>query len=188
MLVSMTKSFRPYDLHQQLLFPPSLQDWVPEDHLARFVSDVVDTLDLSSIYASYDAKDPRGARPYHPAMLVKLLVYAYCTGLCSSRRIERATYDDVAFRFLSADQHPDHDVQAGELFLAAIYNAIHDNPALWESTALLITYDEHGGIYDHVPPPPCTPDGMVAPAVQHAHGLRALPGKHKCELLHISWY
>ena len=109
MLVSMTKSFRPYDLHQQLLFPPSLQDWVPEDHLARFVSDVVDTLDLSSIYASYDAKDPRGARPYHPAMLVKLLVYAYCTGLCSSRRIERATYDDVAFRFLSADQHPDHD-------------------------------------------------------------------------------
>lgn len=105
----MTKSFRPYDLQQQLLFPPSLQDWVPEDHLARFVSDVVDQLDLSAIYASYDAKDARGSRPYHPAMLVKVLLYGYCTGVCSSRRIERATYDDVAFRFLSADQHPDHD-------------------------------------------------------------------------------
>lgn len=105
----MTKSFRPYDLQQQLLFPPSLQDWVPEDHLARFISDVVDQLDLSAVYASYDAKDARGSRPYHPAMLVKLLLYGYCTGVCSSRRIERATYDDVAFRFLSADQHPDHD-------------------------------------------------------------------------------
>lgn len=92
-----------------MLFPPSLQDWVPEGHLARFVSDVVDTLDLSAIYASYDAKDPRGTRPYHPAMLVKVLLYGYCTGVASSRRIERATYDDVAFRFLSADQHPDHD-------------------------------------------------------------------------------
>jgi transposase len=109
MLTGMTKSFRPYDLQQQLLFPPSLQDWVPEDHLARFISDVVDSLDLSAIYASYDAKDARGARPYHPAMLVKLLVYGYCAGVASSRRIERATYDDVAFRFLSADQHPDHD-------------------------------------------------------------------------------
>lgn len=109
MLTSMPKSFRHYDPQQQLLFPPSLQDWVPEDHLARFISDVVDTLDLSAIYASYDAKDPRGTRPYHPAMLVKVLLYGYCTGVCSSRRIERATYDDVAFRFLSADQHPDHD-------------------------------------------------------------------------------
>jgi len=63
---------------------------------------------------------------------------------------------------IASDQHPDHDVQAGELFLAAIYNAIHDNPQLWESTALLIAYDEHGGIYDHVPPPGCTPDTMVA--------------------------
>lgn len=109
MLTSMTKSFRPYDPQQQLLFPPSLQDWVPEDHLARFISDVVDSLDLGAIYDMYDAKDPRGTRPYHPAMLVKVLLYGYCTGVCSSRRIERATYDDVAFRFLSADQHPDHD-------------------------------------------------------------------------------
>lgn len=103
----MSKSFRPYDVHQQLLLPPSLEDWVPEDHLARFISDVVENLDLSAIYGTY--QDGRGAPPYHPVMLVKLLVYGYCTGVRSSRRIERATYDDVAFRFLSADQHPDHD-------------------------------------------------------------------------------
>jgi len=108
----MSKSFRSYDPFQQLLFPPSLQDWVPEDHLARFVSDVVDTLDLSALYEDYDAKDARGTRPYHPVMMLKLLVYGYCQGVRSSRRIERATYDDVAFRFLSADQHPDHDVIA----------------------------------------------------------------------------
>jgi phospholipase C len=63
---------------------------------------------------------------------------------------------------LASDQHPDHNVQAGELFIATIYNAIKENPALWASTALLIVYDEHGGIYDHVPPPACTPDGFVA--------------------------
>lgn len=110
MLKGMSKTFRPYDVQQQLLFPPSLQDWLPEGHLARFVSDVVeDALDLSAIYAVYDQADPRGGPPYHPAMLVKLLVYGYCTGVRSSRKLERATYDDVAFRFLSANQHPDHD-------------------------------------------------------------------------------
>jgi len=63
---------------------------------------------------------------------------------------------------LACDQHPDHNVQAGELFIAAVYNAIRSNPDLWTSTALLLVYDEHGGIYDHVPPPPCTPDGYSA--------------------------
>jgi len=63
---------------------------------------------------------------------------------------------------LASDQHPDHNVQAGEIFIASVYNAIKQNPTLWESTALLIVYDEHGGIYDHVPPPPCMPDGFVA--------------------------
>lgn len=103
----MSKSFRPYDQHQLLLFPPSLQDWVAENHVARFVSDVVDSLDLTRFYDAY--KEGKGAPPYHPAMMVKLLVYGYCTGVRSSRRIERATWDDVAFRFLAADQHPDHD-------------------------------------------------------------------------------
>ncbi len=63
---------------------------------------------------------------------------------------------------LASDQHPDHDVQAGEVFIASVYNAIRNNPELWKSTALLIVYDEHGGIYDHVPPPSCTPDGYTA--------------------------
>lgn len=71
---------------------------------------------------------------------------------------------------LASDQHPDHDVQAGEIFIASIYNAIHENPALWPSTALLIVYDEHGGIYDHVPPPACTPDGFEASAADTGTG------------------
>ena len=104
----MAKTFRPYDLNQQLLLPPDVRAWLPEGHLALFVSDVVDELDLSAIVRSYDS-DERGQPPYHPALMVKLLLYAYCTGRPSSRRIERATYDDVACRVLAADQHPDHD-------------------------------------------------------------------------------
>lgn len=104
------KTFLPYDLTQQLLLPPDLRDWLPEGHLALFISDVVDTLDLSVIVRAYEqGSDDRGRPPYHPAMMVKLLVYAYCTGRPSSRKIERATYEDVAFRVLAADQHPDHD-------------------------------------------------------------------------------
>ena len=70
---------------------------------------------------------------------------------------------DDGGELLASDQHPDHDVQAGEVFIASIYNAIRQNPDLWKSTALLVTYDEHGGIYDHVPPPACPPDGFHAP-------------------------
>ncbi len=104
------KPFRPYNLDQKLLLPPDLRDWLPEGHLALFISDVVDALDLSAILRSYEqGEDDRGRPPYHPAMMVKVLVYAYCTGRPSSRKIERATYEDVAFRVLAADQHPDHD-------------------------------------------------------------------------------
>jgi len=104
------KTFLPYDLSQQLLLPPDLRDWLPEGHLALFISDVVDALDLSAIVRAYEqGEDSRGRPPYHPAMMVKLLVYAYCTGTPSSRKIERATYEHVAFRVLAADQHPDHD-------------------------------------------------------------------------------
>jgi transposase len=104
----MGKTFRPYELNQRLLLPPDMREWLPEGHLALFVSDVVDALDLSAIFAAYEGEE-RGQPPYHPAMMVKLLVYAYCTGKPSSRRIERATYEDVAYRVLAADQHPDHD-------------------------------------------------------------------------------
>jgi transposase len=107
-LESMAKTFRPYDLNQQLLLPPDLRAWLPDGHLALFISDVVDELDLSAIVRGYDG-DERGQPPYHPTLMVKLLLYAYCTGRPSSRRIERATYEDVACRVLAADQHPDHD-------------------------------------------------------------------------------
>jgi len=101
------KTFRPYDPDQLLLLSPSLQDWVPEGHLARFVSDLVEVgLDLSPIYAAYG--EERGFPPYNPRLMVKLLVYGYATGTPSSRKLEARTYDDVACRFLCADQHPDY--------------------------------------------------------------------------------
>jgi transposase len=108
----MGKSFRSDDLNQMLLLPPSLHDWLPERHLARFLVDVVAALDLSAIYASYDEKDGRGQSAYAPEMMLRVLLYGYATGVCSSRKIEARTYDDVAFRFLSADEHPDHDTIA----------------------------------------------------------------------------
>lgn len=103
------KNFKPYNPEQPYLLPPVLQDWLPEGHLAAFISDVVDTLDLRTIIATYKEGDGRGQPAYHPAMMVKLLLYAYCTGNPSSRKIERRTYEDVAYRVLTANQHPDHD-------------------------------------------------------------------------------
>ena len=103
----MNKTFREYQLDQSFLLPPDLRDWLPEGHLALFVSDVVASLDLAEIYKSY-AGDGRGQPPYEPAMMVSLLLYAYCIGKPSSRRIERATYEEVSFRVLAANQHPDH--------------------------------------------------------------------------------
>lgn len=105
----MAKNFLPYNLDQQLLLPPDLRAWLPEGHLALFISDVVEQLDLSSIFSFYAGRDRRGRAGYHPLMMVKLLIYAYSVGLSSSRKIEKATHEDVAFRVLSGDQHPDHD-------------------------------------------------------------------------------
>ena len=104
----MTKCFRSDDLDQSLLMPPSLHDWLPENHLARFVADLMGTLDLGAFYSSYEDKDGRGQAAYHPVMMVRLLLYGYCVGVMSSRQIEKRTYEDVAFRYLSADEHPDH--------------------------------------------------------------------------------
>jgi transposase len=103
--------YKTYDPDQLFLLPPSLKEWLPEGHLAYFVSDVVDELDLSDIEKIYSAK-LQGQPPYHPAMLVKLLFYAYCMGIPSSRKIEKATYEDIAFRILAAGYHPDHDTIA----------------------------------------------------------------------------
>jgi transposase len=105
----MTTLFRPYTQDQPLLLPPDLREWLPEGDLALFISDVVDALDLSAIYRAYERTDGRGQAAYHPALMVKLLLYGYCTGVASSRKIEQATYRDLAFRVLAADQHPDHD-------------------------------------------------------------------------------
>ena len=106
---SSVKTFKPYAPNQLLLLPPVLQEWLPESHLALFISDVVDALDLTPIMARYERGDGRGQPPYHPALMVKLLLYAYCTGKPSSRQIERATYEEVPYRVLAANQHPDHD-------------------------------------------------------------------------------
>ena len=85
---------------------------MPESHLARFIAELVPGLDLSKIYGFYGRRDGRGKAAYHPVMMVRVLVYGYCVGVMSSRRIERASYDDIAFRYLCADQHPDHDTIA----------------------------------------------------------------------------
>jgi transposase len=108
-LRSMARGFLPYTLDQRLLMPPDMRAWLPEGHAALFVSDVVEALDLSAIYTACETGDDRGRAGYHPAMMTKLLVYGYCFGVRSSRRIERATHEDVAFRVLSGDQQPDHD-------------------------------------------------------------------------------
>lgn len=88
----MGKSYKPYDLDQTFLLPPSLREWLPANHLVYFVADVVNTLDLSKIEDMYGS-DERGQPPYHPAMMVALLLYAYCIGIPSSRKIESKTYE-----------------------------------------------------------------------------------------------
>jgi transposase len=102
----MNKSYQPWTQDQAYLLPPSLRDWLPEDHLAWFILDVVSQLDLSAIERAVQSKDARGQRPYHPSMMVALLVYAYCTGVYSSRRIERACHEDVAFRVMTGNAQP----------------------------------------------------------------------------------
>ena len=102
----MAKTYRPYMPEQTLLLPPALSDWVPEGHLARFISDVVDELDLSEMEATYEEEE-RGYPPYHPVMMVKVLLYGYATGVYSSRRLAARLVDSVAFRFLAAGNEPD---------------------------------------------------------------------------------
>lgn len=99
--------FLPYEPEKPLLLPPDMRRWLPDDHLALFISDLVDSLDLSEIVDKYLHLE--GGHPaYHPAMMLKLIFYGYCVGIRSSRRIEQKTYEDVAFRVLSCDTHPDH--------------------------------------------------------------------------------
>jgi transposase len=96
-----------YEPTQDFLLPPSLQDWLPEDHLAHFISDTVDQLDLSAFYARYEGGGSRN-QPFHPAMMVKVLVYVYAGGVFSSRKIAKKLHEDVAFRVLAAGNFPKH--------------------------------------------------------------------------------
>ena len=104
----MSKTFRPWNPDQTLLLPPSPVDWLPENHLVFFLLDLAAELDLGEIHAYYRQKDPRGEKAYDPRMMVVLLLYAYCVGLPSSRKIEKACWEDAAFRVLTGNQQPDH--------------------------------------------------------------------------------
>lgn len=103
----MTTSYLPYIPGQSLLLPPSLDEWLPEGHLAYFISDTVDALDLSSFHARYAGGGPRN-QPFHPAMMVKVLLYGYATGVFSSRKLAKKLHEDVAFRVLAAGNFPAH--------------------------------------------------------------------------------
>jgi transposase len=125
----MGTNYRPYEPDQPFLFPPSLRDWLPENHLAYFISDTLDQLDLSALHQPYQG-DGRRNQPYHPTMLVKVLVYAYATGVFSSRKIAGKLVDDVALRLLAAGNQPDfrtinrfrqqHLETFGELFVEIV--------------------------------------------------------------------
>src|SRR5665811_163900 len=97
------------DRKTDYLLPPSVDDWLTQDHLARFVVEVIDGLDLTNLTRQYAG---RGSKAHHPATLLAILVYGYCTGVFSSRKLEMATYDSVAFRYIAAGSHPDHDTLA----------------------------------------------------------------------------
>jgi transposase len=102
-------NFRPTDRQTGFLMPPSVDEWLPERHLARFIVEVVEGLNLGAMSRSYRGS---GSASYHPSILLSLLVYGYATGVFSSRKLERATYDSVAFRFIAGNEHPDHDTIA----------------------------------------------------------------------------
>src|ERR1700675_380585 len=102
-------NFRTIDRQTGFLLPPSVDEWLPEKHLARFVVEVIDGMDLRAMSGSYRGS---GSASYHPRMMLGILVYGYATGIFASRKLERATYDSVAFRFIAANDHPDHDTIA----------------------------------------------------------------------------
>lgn len=104
----MPSNYRAYQPEQSYLLPPSPSDWLPQNHLAFFISEVVDEMDLSAFYGRHEESDPRGNQPFHPAMMLKILIYAYATGTFSSRRIAQKIEEDVAYRVLAAGNFPQH--------------------------------------------------------------------------------
>ena len=106
----MAKEYLSFNRQQAYLLPPSIDEWLPKEHLARFIVEIVKELDLSNIHKAYGGQG--GSKAYHPEVLLSLLFYGYAIGVFSSRKIERATYDSVAFRYIAANTHPDHDTIA----------------------------------------------------------------------------
>ncbi|QLA16731.1 transposase [Desulfolutivibrio sulfoxidireducens] len=98
-------NFRDYNPNQLLLLAPNLDDWLPQEHMARFISDVVDALDLKPFLRRF-RDNGQGGTAFHPAMMLKVVLYAYCVGVASSRKIAQAVIDDVAFRWLAANNRP----------------------------------------------------------------------------------
>ncbi len=129
-------NFRAVDRETGFLLPPSVDEWLPERHLARFVVEVIEQLDLSAFVKAYRGS---GSASYHPSVLLGLLVYGYATGVFSSRKLERATYDSVAFRFIAANDHPDHDTIASfrRRFLVSIAGLFVEVLLLARETGLL---------------------------------------------------
>ena len=103
----MSTRFKELDRRNRYIFPESVEDWLPEDHLARFIVEIVDQLDIAHIENEYCGKG--GIAAYHPKILLSLIFYGYATGVFSSRKIEKATYDSVPFRYIAVNSHPDHD-------------------------------------------------------------------------------
>ena len=142
-------NFRQVDRETGFLLPPSVDEWLPERHLARFVVEVIERLDLSAMVGAYRGS---GSASYHPSVLLGLLVYGYATGVFSSRQLERATYDLVAFRFIAANDHPDHDTIATfrRRFLAEIEGLFVQVLMLAREAGLLEA--GHGGAGRHQGP------------------------------------
>ncbi len=159
-------NFRPVDRETGFLLPPSVDEWLPERHLARFVVEVIDHLDLSAFVKAYRGS---GSAFYHPSVLLGLLVYGYATGVFSSRKLERASYDSVAFRFIAANDHPDHDTIASfrRRFLGSIEGLFVEVLMLARETGML----KLGTV---------ALDGTKVHANASKHS--ALSWKHACEL------
>src|SRR3989338_8748068 len=103
----MAKTYRPYEPDQMFLMPPSLTDWLPAGHMVYFIREILDTIDLAPITSVYEDEE-RGHPPYNPKMMTGILLYGYCNGITSSRKLARHTQEDVAFRVLAANNQPDH--------------------------------------------------------------------------------
>src|ERR1035437_5908694 len=155
-------NFRPTDRLTSFLLPPSIDEWLPQRHLARFVVEVIDSLDLTTMSKSYRGA---GSASYHPAPLLGLLIYGDARGVFSSRKLERATYDSVAFRFIAANDHPDHDTIAAfrrrflkeieglfvqVLLLAREMGVLRLGPVALEGTKIHANASRHSALsYEH---------------------------------------